>query len=166
MPWLFRVVFLDVLTDSRVAFFTLAMGLMCFIYLICSLRTNICFVIIFLTLVLAFATLTGAYFQISNGNGALANRLIITAGACAFVTCCSGWWIFFAILLASLDFPFQLPGKFCSRLCDSLRVFLLTNLQLVTSPQQSRASPNETWCEMVVYGSPRRSKPRKTNSGR
>ena len=71
MPWLFRVDFLYVLTDSRVAFFTLAMGLMCFIYLICSLRTNICFVIIFLTLVLAFATLTGAYFQISNGNGAL-----------------------------------------------------------------------------------------------
>lgn len=27
------------------------------------------------------------------------------------MTCLLGWWIFFAILLAALDFPFQLPGK-------------------------------------------------------
>lgn len=37
------------------------MGLMCFIYLICSLCTNIVFFIIFLTLVIAFACLASAY---------------------------------------------------------------------------------------------------------
>lgn len=88
------------------------MGLMCFIYMILSLRTNIAFFIIFFTLVLAFGFLAGAYFQISNGNMALAGRLQTAAGAFTFITCASGWWIFFAIMLAALDFPFQLPGMF------------------------------------------------------
>ncbi|KAL1594374.1 hypothetical protein SLS60_010134 [Paraconiothyrium brasiliense] len=32
-------------------------------------------------------------------------------GAFAFVTTLFGWWIFIAIMLASLDFPFEVPGK-------------------------------------------------------
>lgn len=87
------------------------MGLLCLVYLVLSLRTNVVFFIIFLTLVIAFSCLSGAYWQLSNGNTALAGRLQKTAGAFAFVTCAGGWWIFFAIMLAALDFPFQLPGK-------------------------------------------------------
>lgn len=94
---------------SSFAFFFVAMGLMCFLYMILSLRTNIVFFLIFFTLVLAFGFLAGAYFQTSNGNVALAGRLQTAAGACTFVTCACGWWIFFAIMLAGLDFPFQLP---------------------------------------------------------
>ena len=40
---------------------------------------------------------------------AMAGRMQIAAGACVFVTSLSGWWIFFAIMLAALDFPFQIP---------------------------------------------------------
>ena len=40
---------------------------------------------------------------------ALGGRLQIAGGACAFVTCMAGWYIFFAIMLAALDFPFQIP---------------------------------------------------------
>jgi len=94
---------------SGFAFFFISMGIMCLIYLVCSIRTNICFFMIFLTLVLAFGLLTGAYLQTNNGNLALAGRLQIAGGACAFATCCFGWWIFAAIMLASLDFPFALP---------------------------------------------------------
>jgi hypothetical protein len=88
------------------------MGLMCFIFLICSIRTNVCFFMIFFTLVMAFGFLTGSYLQLNNGNVALAGRLQVAGGACAFVTCIFGWWIFFAIMLAALDFPFQLPGMY------------------------------------------------------
>ncbi|KAF2433583.1 GPR1/FUN34/YaaH-class plasma membrane protein [Tothia fuscella] len=91
------------------AFFFVTMGIMCFIYLICSLRTNICFFFIFLTLTCAFSLLGGAYFQLANGNTAMAGKLQVAAGAFTFCTCAFGWWIFFAIMLAALDFPFQLP---------------------------------------------------------
>jgi succinate-acetate transporter protein len=87
------------------------MGIMCFIYLILSIRTNVVFFLIFFTLVIAFGLLAGAYWQASNGNIALAGRLQVAAGAFAFVTSACGWWIFFAIMLAALDFPFQLPGE-------------------------------------------------------
>jgi len=103
-------------------FFLCFMVLLCFIYFICSLRTNVAFVIIFLSLVLGFGCITGAYWNNALGIGAselrpayaaakLATgaRCQIASGACFFVTCLAGWWIFFAIMLASLDFPFQIP---------------------------------------------------------
>lgn len=94
---------------SSFAFFQLAMGLLCFVYLICSFRTNIAFVIIFFTLVMAFCMLSGAYWQLANGNLTTAAHLQVAAGAFTFVTCASGWWIFLALMLASVDFPLQIP---------------------------------------------------------
>jgi succinate-acetate transporter protein len=96
--------------DLTPAFFFLAMAIMCFVYLICSLRTNVVFFMIFLTLTIAFSCLAGAFWQLSNGNTLLAGRLQVTAGALTFATCMFGWWIFIAILLAGVDFPYSLPG--------------------------------------------------------
>ncbi|KAJ4291634.1 hypothetical protein N0V90_009529 [Kalmusia sp. IMI 367209] len=94
---------------SSYAFFFVAMAILCFVFLICSVRTNICFFMIFLTLVLGFSFLAGAYFEANNGNLKLSSRLQVAGGAATFVTCIFGWWIFIAIMLASLDFPFELP---------------------------------------------------------
>ncbi|APA13810.1 hypothetical protein SS1G_13899 [Sclerotinia sclerotiorum 1980 UF-70] len=102
--------------NASFAFFLIFMGVLCLMYLVCSLRTNVVFVIIFFTLVVAFALLSAKYWHIANGVGntdagklALAGRLQIAAGATLFVTSMAGWWIFFAIMLAALDFPFQIP---------------------------------------------------------
>lgn len=107
---------------SSFAFFLLFMGLLCLVYLVCSLRTNVVFVVIFICLVIAFGLLAGTYWQNANAIGMsstspnaalnrldLANRLQIAAGAFCFVSSLAGWWLFFAIMLAALDFPFQLP---------------------------------------------------------
>lgn len=104
------------------AFFLVFMAVLCLVYLICSLRTNVVFVVIFLTLVIAFSLLSASYWANAQAIGAtksdpafaaakaaLAGRLQIAAGACTFVTSMAGWWIFFAIMLAALDFPFQIP---------------------------------------------------------
>jgi len=69
----------------------------------------VAFVVIFLTLVLSFSCLGGVYFHTAQGNLEIAARLTVAAGATAFVSCMAGWWIFAAIMLAALDFPFQLP---------------------------------------------------------
>lgn len=87
------------------------MGVLCLIYMICALRTNIVFVLIFAGLVPAFGCLAGAYWQLALENATAAEHLIVAAGALTFFVDLCGWWIFFAILLAALDFPFQLPGK-------------------------------------------------------
>ena len=92
-------------------------GLVCLIFLICSLRTNIAFFLIFLSLVGAFSCLSAAYFYLAlvyeNPTNTTADkkaeRLVVAGGAFAFVTSMAGWWIFLAIMLASLDFPFSVP---------------------------------------------------------
>lgn len=56
------------------------MGLLCLVYLICSIRTNIVFVIIFFCLVIAFGLLTGAYWLLAQdyaGNAAAAHKLVV-----------------------------------------------------------------------------------------
>jgi len=92
-----------------IAFFMICMGLLCLIYLICSLRTNIVFFLIFFTLVPAFGLLGGTFLNAAQGNAAVAARCQEAAGAFAFVTCLCGWYILLAILLASVDFPLALP---------------------------------------------------------
>ncbi|EMC93359.1 hypothetical protein BAUCODRAFT_133301 [Baudoinia panamericana UAMH 10762] len=91
------------------AFFHVFMGVLCFIYMICALRTNVIFLLIFAFLVPAFGCLAGAYWQIAKGNMALGAQLTVVAGALTFVVDLLGWWIFAAIMLAALDFPFQIP---------------------------------------------------------
>ncbi|KAL6717161.1 hypothetical protein ACLMJK_005076 [Lecanora helva] len=101
-------------------FFLLFMGLMCFIYLICALRTNLVFVAIFLGLLMTFVVLTGSYWALGAGNGALAQKLQVAAGAFGFMAVMAGWWIFFAQMLASVDFPFQIPVGDISHLITPL----------------------------------------------
>ncbi|EAT79985.2 hypothetical protein SNOG_12687 [Parastagonospora nodorum SN15] len=92
-----------------VAYFMIAMGILCFIYLICSIRTNLIFFLIFFTLVPAFGLLAGAFLHAAKGNAAIASKCQEAAGAFTFVTCMCGWYILLAIMLASVDFPFDLP---------------------------------------------------------
>ena len=91
------------------------MGVLCFVYLICALRTNVAFVGIFLFITPAFGCLAGAYWHLATltpAGAATAGKLLKAAGAFSFVVCFFGWWIFAAIMLAGLDFPFQIPGMF------------------------------------------------------
>ncbi|KAF2161984.1 hypothetical protein M409DRAFT_58748 [Zasmidium cellare ATCC 36951] len=104
--------------NASFAFFLLFMALLCFFYMILALRTNLIFFLIFFTLTPAFCFLAAAFwYQAADyeGNAEYAKTLVLAAGAFTFVTDLLGWYIFFAILLASLDFPFQLPVVDLSR---------------------------------------------------
>ncbi|KAK1239391.1 hypothetical protein MKX07_008879 [Trichoderma sp. CBMAI-0711] len=98
--------------NASLGFWFLFMGLLSLVFLICSLRTNVAFFIIFLTLTIAFGLLTGAYWAMAEdftGNAQFSHKLIVGAGASTFVTCLAGWYILLAISLAIVEFPIQLP---------------------------------------------------------
>jgi succinate-acetate transporter protein len=95
--------------NASFGFLLLFMGVLCLVFLICSLRTNIVYVVVFTTLVAAFGLLTGEHFQLAVGNTDLAASLQVAAGAALLVTSIAIWWIFFATMLEALDFPFQIP---------------------------------------------------------
>jgi hypothetical protein len=89
----------------------ISMGILCLIYLICSVRTNLVFFLIFFTLVPAFGLLAATFFLNALGKLTIAAKTEEAAGAFVFVTCILGWYILMAIMLASVDFPFDLPSK-------------------------------------------------------
>jgi len=91
------------------AFFPMSMGILCFIFLICSVRTNVVFVFVFACLVTGFGLLAGVYWNVALGNAATAASLQIGGGAVIFVLSIAGWYIFAAQLLEAVDFPFALP---------------------------------------------------------
>jgi succinate-acetate transporter protein len=94
---------------DSVAFYFLFVGILSLVFLICSVRTNIVFMGIFLGLVIDFSLLAGTYWQVGNGNAALAGRLQIAAGAVLLGVAMLGWYIFMAVMLVAVDFPFDLP---------------------------------------------------------
>lgn len=90
----------------RIAFFLLFMGLLVLMYLICSLRTNVVFMAIFLFLDIALFLLTfvttvisslvnhtnfvlarGAYWKASKGDMKTFHTLEVASGANVFVFC-------------------------------------------------------------------------------
>lgn len=103
----------DPVFGSTFAFFHVYMAVMCFVYLIVALRTNIVFVLIFATLVPAFACLAEFFFQI--GEGTVNLTMQHAAGGLTFVTSLLGWYLFFVQLLAAVDFPLNLPVGDLSR---------------------------------------------------
>lgn len=92
---------------SSFAYFQLYMGVLCFIYLIVSVRTNVCFFMIFLLLVPAFGCLAGYFWNAALGS--TSTTLLLSAGALTFVVCLLGWYLFLVQLLAAVDFPLNLP---------------------------------------------------------
>ena len=101
--------------EATFAFFFLYMGLLCLVYLLCALRTNLVFIGIFLTLVIGFGLLAGSFWQAAQGSATLATRLQHAAGGVTFVTSLLGWYLLLVQLLASVDFPLNLPVGDTSR---------------------------------------------------
>lgn len=70
--------------NSGLAFYLVFWAVLCFIYFIISLRTNVVFAIIFISVDLTFALLSATYWQLANGNTHLAGHLQVAGGATAF----------------------------------------------------------------------------------
>ena len=61
--------------NASYGFFMIFMGVLCLIYLVCALRTNIVFVVVFFTLVIAFGLLAAVHFLTASGDIEAANKL-------------------------------------------------------------------------------------------
>ncbi|RMZ85167.1 hypothetical protein DV738_g224, partial [Chaetothyriales sp. CBS 135597] len=91
----------------------LYMAIMCTIFLIVSLRTNVIFVLLFVLVIPVFGLLTGYVWNAALG--IVNEKLMEAAGGIAFVACLLGWYLLFVQLLASVDFPLNLPVGDLSR---------------------------------------------------
>ncbi|TVY83245.1 Protein alcS [Lachnellula suecica] len=90
-------------------FYFLYMGLLSLIFLICSLRTNVVFVIIFTGAFLGFLLAVGGFWSLAEGNAVTGARLLVGTGASFFVSSLAGWYLLFSIMMDVVDMPFTVP---------------------------------------------------------
>ncbi|KAJ5357113.1 hypothetical protein N7541_004271 [Penicillium brevicompactum] len=95
--------------SATIGFYYVSLALLTFIYLICSIRTNVCLFLALFLLVITFGLFAGTYFQMAAGNLILAAKLQKAAGAFNFALCIPIWHIFIAQILDAVDFPVALP---------------------------------------------------------
>jgi len=84
------------------------MGILSFIFLICSLRTNAVFVVIFIGAMLGFALAAAAFWCLAEGKAVGATLLVATGGS-FFVAAMAGWYLLGAIMFVVMDLPIRLP---------------------------------------------------------
>lgn len=96
--------------QAAFGFFLVFMGLLCLIYLICSIRTNIVFFTIFLVLVPSFGCFSAAFWWNAQGNFDFCVTLLKVGGAGFFVVAMCGWYLFAVQVFASVDLVFLPVG--------------------------------------------------------
>ncbi|KAH8691795.1 hypothetical protein BGW36DRAFT_304471 [Talaromyces proteolyticus] len=97
-------------------FFTMAVVIILIILGIASIRTNVCFFLLFCLFVpagklilAAVGCLTGSFFSLSYGNAIYATMLQHISGGLLLAASLIGFYIFIALVLASVDFPVMIP---------------------------------------------------------
>ncbi|KAK3389984.1 GPR1/FUN34/yaaH family-domain-containing protein [Podospora didyma] len=109
LPYTSGAGILDASFYNGFGFFYLFVGVLSFVFFVCSLRTNVCLVILFLAYTIAFPLLAAAEWTHAQGQMALSHRLTVGGGAACFVVSLCSWWAMIGGLFESVDFPFVLP---------------------------------------------------------
>ncbi|KAJ6605949.1 GPR1/FUN34/yaaH family-domain-containing protein, partial [Mycena sp. CBHHK59/15] len=95
--------------NHGIQFYFTFWAVLCFLYLMASVRTNMVFVYLFATLIPTFSFLAAAYHQSGVGNATLALRYLKAAGACGFANIVGGWYLALVLIFATVEMPFNLP---------------------------------------------------------
>ncbi|KAJ5112208.1 hypothetical protein N7532_000253 [Penicillium argentinense] len=114
-------------------FFLVAMTLVIFFFAIASVRTNLVFFTVFLTLIPTVACLSAAFFALAHGDAATAATCEHVGGGLLLAVAFLGWYIFLSLLLLSVDFPIRLPMGDLS-----------TRIQGFNQRQKAHSNPEES----------------------
>lgn len=75
------------------------------IFLICSIRTNVVFVLIFFAAAVGFGFGAGAFWQAANNNMLLSTQLAIGCGACFFAASVLNFYMLLAVMIPTMQLP-------------------------------------------------------------
>lgn len=85
------------------------MSVLSFIYLVCSLRTNLIFVGIFAAATTGFALAAAGFWTTAAGMAGAAGKCLVGAGASFFTAVVLGWYLLAVIMFAEVGYAFSLP---------------------------------------------------------
>ncbi|KAF7192926.1 Protein alcS [Pseudocercospora fuligena] len=91
------------------AFFLVGFAILCFIFCIAAARTNALYMVLMILLVPTFSCLAASFWQYAEGNMDAGLKLQHAGGGLGFAISLGGWYLFAAMIFASVDFPIPLP---------------------------------------------------------
>lgn len=94
---------------SPLGFYPLALAILSFIFLICSLRTNLFFFLIFVAATMGFSFATAAFWYNAEGNMALGKEFLVATGGCFWAAAMFGWYLLLAIMIPTMELPIPAP---------------------------------------------------------
>jgi uncharacterized protein len=81
------------------------MGMLSFVYLVGSLRTNACFAVIFFIATIGFELGAAGFFLLSFGHTTSGNRCVVGLGACFFIADLIGWYLTLGAVIQIMELP-------------------------------------------------------------
>ncbi|KAH7185096.1 uncharacterized protein B0J16DRAFT_124507 [Fusarium flagelliforme] len=91
------------------SFFLVAMAILCSVYSIASIRTNIALFTVLVLLVPCFGCLSASFFALAQGSAGLAVKYQHVGAGLLLAVTFIGWYMLTSMLLLSVDFPVILP---------------------------------------------------------
>ncbi|KAK5632277.1 hypothetical protein RRF57_007991 [Xylaria bambusicola] len=103
------------------SFFLVAMVFLCVVFTVASIRTNVVLFVLLLLLIPTFACLSGSFFAVAQGLPMKAQVLQHVGAGLLLVLSFLGWYIFMALILSCVEFPFMLLLGDLSTVIPSLK---------------------------------------------
>lgn len=100
------------LAYQHTGFYPVSLGLLSLVFLMGALRTNVVFVMIFVSATTAFGFACGSLFYTAIGRAEIANTCLIGVGAGFFVADILGWYLFIGMMIQIMDLPIPSPPVF------------------------------------------------------
>ncbi|KAI0204252.1 GPR1/FUN34/yaaH family-domain-containing protein [Astrocystis sublimbata] len=94
---------------ATISFFLIAMTLVCLVFTIAAIRTDVCLFTLLLLLVVTFGVLAGSFFAASQGAMEKSEKLQHVGAGVLLAVAFIGWYMFLGQVLESVDFPISLP---------------------------------------------------------
>jgi len=101
--------------NHGIQFYFTFWAILCALYFVASLRTNVVFAYVFATLVMTFSFLAAGYRQAGLGNATRTLTFLKVAGGFGFANILGGWYLAAVLIFAAVDMPFNLPVGDLSR---------------------------------------------------
>lgn len=88
-----------------IAYYPVALGVLSLVFLLGSLRTNLCFVLIFVFATTAFGFATASLIYGYYGMTHASTWTLVATGACFFGADMLGWYLFIGQVIATMELP-------------------------------------------------------------
>lgn len=75
------------------------------VFLVCSFRTNLVFVLIFVAATIGFSFASAALWYTAEGSAAYGGQMLVATGACFFAADILGWYLLASIMFQIMELP-------------------------------------------------------------